>query len=72
MQAYWARPSDVNQKSELHDIHRGWSRWRRLDSQQAREIPTQDQIQLLRIQMRVFDDLPELEAERQRWMIRPV
>jgi len=42
----------------------------RLDAEQAREVFSEDQIQLIGIEARVFDDLADLEAERQCRVVR--
>jgi hypothetical protein len=51
--------------SDLPDVH-GFRGGRfGLDAEQAREVFPEDQIQLIRIEARVFDDLADLETERQ-------
>jgi hypothetical protein len=41
-----------------------------LDAEQAREVFSEDQIQLIGIEARVFDDLADLETERQCRVVR--
>ena len=51
--------------SDLRDVH-GFRGGRfGLDAEQAREVFCEDQIQLIGIEARVFDDLADLETERQ-------
>ena len=54
--------------SDLRDVH-GFRGGRfGLDAEQARQVFPEDQIQLIGIEARVFDDLADLETERQcRW-----
>jgi hypothetical protein len=49
----------------LPDVHGFWGGRLGLDAEQAREVFPQDQIQLIGIEARVFDDLADLETERQ-------
>jgi hypothetical protein len=50
--------------SDLRDVH-GFRGGRfGLDAEQAREVFPEDQIQLIGIEARVFDDLADLETER--------
>ena len=41
-----------------------------LDAEQTGEVFPEDQIQLIGIEARVFDDLADLETARQRWVVR--
>ena len=41
-----------------------------LDAEQAREVFPDDQIQLIEIEARVFDDLADLETERQSRLVQ--
>jgi len=51
--------------SDLRDVH-GFRGGRfGLDAEQACEVFPEDQIQLIGIEARVFDDLADLETERQ-------
>jgi len=49
----------------LPNLHDFWGGRFGLDAEQAREAFREDQIQLIGIGTRVFDDLADLETERQ-------
>jgi hypothetical protein len=54
----------------LRDVH-GFRGGRfPLDAEQAREVFPENQIQLIGIEPRIFDDLPNLESERQYRLVR--
>jgi hypothetical protein len=55
---------------DLRDVHGFWGGRFGLDADQAREVFTEDQIQLIGIEARVFDDLADLETERQFRVVR--
>ena len=54
----------------LRDVHGFQSRRFGLDAERTREGFPEDQIYLIGIQARVFDDLADLETARQRWVVR--
>ena len=56
--------------SDSRDVH-GFRGGRfGLDAEQAREVFPENQIQLIGIEARIFDDLPNLESERQYRLVR--
>jgi hypothetical protein len=56
--------------SDSRDVRgfRGGTAW--LGAEQARKVFPEDQIQLIEIEARVFDDLADLETERQCRVVR--
>ena len=73
-QSIFSGPTDDTHRdfssSDLHDVR--WFRGGRfeLDAEQACEFFPEDQIQLIGIEARVFDDLADLETERQCRVVR--
>jgi hypothetical protein len=57
-------------QSDLRDVHDFWGGWLGLDEEQTREVFPEDQIQLIGIEARVFDHLPDLETERQYRLVQ--
>jgi hypothetical protein len=73
-QSVFSAPTDDTHRDysspDLRDVH-GFRGGRfGLDAEQAREVFPEDQIQLIGIEARVFDDLADLETERQCRVVR--
>ena len=67
-QSIFSVPTDHTHRdfssSDLRDVHGFRGEWFGLDAEQAREVFPEDQIQLIGIEAREFDDLADLETER--------
>ena len=54
----------------MRDVHRFRGGRFGLDAEQTREVFPEDQIELIGIEARVFDDLADIETERQYRVVR--